>query len=116
MGEQFLFGGVGAGAEHDERFDGLTPLGVGHTDDGGFGDGGVLDEGVFDLDRRDVLAAGDDDVLLAVGDGEVAVVVDPPAVTGVEPSVADDLGGVCGLLPVAAEDGVAAGEDLAVVV
>ena len=57
-----------APGEHDERLDGLAPLLVGHADDGRLGDGRVLEQAVLDLDRRDVLAARDDHVLLAVGD------------------------------------------------
>jgi hypothetical protein len=38
--------------------------------------------------RRDVLAAGgDDDILLPVGDGEIAVSVDKADVAGLKPSV-----------------------------
>jgi hypothetical protein len=44
---------------------------------------------VLPLAGRDVLAAGrDDDVLHPVGDVEVAVVVDPADVAGVQPAVA----------------------------
>ena len=44
--------------------------------------------------RRDVVAARvDDDVLLAVGDLEVAVGVDLADVAGVQPAVAQRLGG-----------------------
>src|SRR5207302_6914372 len=64
---------LGARAEHDQRLDGLAPLLVGDADHGGLGDGGVLVEAVLDLDRRDVLAAGDDHVLLPVGDHHVGV-------------------------------------------
>ena len=49
----------------------------------------------------DVLAARDDHVLLAVRDREVVLVVDAAAVAGVEPAVADRVGGLLGLLPVA---------------
>ena len=43
------------------------------ADDGGFGDARVLVQHTLDLGGIDVLAAGDDHVLLAVVDGEVAV-------------------------------------------
>ena len=40
----------------------------------------VANKHVLDLYGGDVLAAGDDHVLLPIGDDEVAVVVAPPAV------------------------------------
>src|SRR5436190_2294385 len=60
----------------DEGLDGLAPLLIGDTDDADLGDGGMLIDAIFDLDRRDVLAAGDDHVLLAVADRHVVLVVD----------------------------------------
>ena len=75
---------------------------------------GLLDV-VLEVGRRDVLAAGgDDDVLLAPGDVEEAVLVHAPEVAGVEPSVDEGLARRVGVLVVAAEDVVAAKEDLAV--
>src|SRR5437870_10644078 len=103
--------GLLAGAEHDERLHRLTPLLVGDADHGDLGDGRVLVEAVLDLDRRDVLAAGDDHVLLAVGDDDVGA-VEVPAVAGVEPAVDDRLRRVLGLLPVALEHVVGAGQHL----
>ena len=64
---------------------------LGHADHRDLGDGRVREEHVLDLDRGDVLAAGDDDVLLAVADREVAVVADHAAVAGVEPAVDERL-------------------------
>ena len=73
---------------------------------------------VLEVLRRDVLAAGgDDQILLAVGDLQEAVRVDLAEVAGAEPAVVGE--GRCrrlGILVVAAEDGVAAHEDLAVLV
>src|SRR5690349_22426410 len=51
--------------------------------------------------------SGDDHVLLAVGDREVAVVVGRAAVAGVEPAPVERLGGGVGVLPVAGQDDVA---------
>ena len=48
------------------------------ADDGGLGDGGVLVEHLLDLARVDVQPAADDQVLLAVDDEEVAVLVHVP--------------------------------------
>ena len=107
---------VAAGRLDDERRDELAPLLVGDADHGDLGDVGVLEDGVLDLDRRDVLAAGDDDVLLAVRDRDVAELVDRPAVAGVEPAVDDRPRRRLGLLPVALHHDVAAGEHLALVV
>src|SRR5205814_7359570 len=55
------------------------------------------------------------EVLLAVGDVEVAVGVDAADVAGVEPAVLHGLGGGAGVLEVAAEDPGASQEHLAVV-
>jgi hypothetical protein len=74
---------------------------VRQADHGGLGDGGMLVEHLLDLPRVDVVAAADDQVLLPVHDVEVAAGVDPGQVTGVEPAVADRLGGGLGALPVA---------------
>src|SRR6476646_2765745 len=49
-------------------------------------------EGVFDLLRVDVLPAPDDQVLDPVDQGEVAAVVEPADVAGVQPSAAQRLG------------------------
>src|SRR4051794_6844243 len=66
--------------------------------------GALLDLGL-EVRRRDVLAArGDDDVLLAAGDREVAVGVDLPDVAGVEPAVLQRLPGRLLVLVVALED------------
>ena len=99
--------------DDDERGDHLAPLVVGDADDGDLGDGRVAEDGVLHLDRGDVLAAGDDHVLLAVGDGQVAAVVDRAAVAGVEPAAVQRLGRGVRVLPVAGEDGVALRQHLA---
>src|SRR4051812_15336277 len=54
---------------------------------------------LLDLARIDVVAADDDHVLLAVADVEIAVGVDLADVAGIEPAVAQRLGGL--LRPVA---------------
>jgi hypothetical protein len=61
----------------------------------------VLVEHLLDLPGVDVVAAPDDQVLLAVHDVEIALGVDPAHVAAVEPAVADRLGGGLGPLPVA---------------
>jgi hypothetical protein len=73
----------------------------------------VRQDGVLDLDRGDVLAAPDDDVLGAVLDQDVALLVDDGHVAGVEPAVADRRGRGLRVLVVAVHDGVRADDDLA---
>jgi len=53
----------------DERLDRLAPLLVGHADDRHFVDRRMRADNLLDLAGIDVGAAGDDHVLLAVGDG-----------------------------------------------
>ena len=65
----------------------LAEPGVGRGDDRDLGDARHAHEQLLDLGRADVLAAADDDVLLAVGDREVAVGVEHADVAGHEPAV-----------------------------
>ena len=83
MSSSFRLGSV-AHAHH--RADLFAVALVGDADDGGFGDVGVLVERGLDLGRVDVLAAPDDDVLQAVDDVEVALVVEAAEVAGVRTS------------------------------
>ena len=63
------------------------------ADHGRFGDRRVTDREIFQIDRRDPLAAGLDDVLGAVGDPHIAVLVDGGDVAGVEKAfVVEDVG------------------------
>jgi hypothetical protein len=88
---------------------------VGDAGHGGLGDGGVLHQESFDLGRVGVETADDEHVLLAADDPQVAAVVDRPEVSGVQPPVrVDGLRGRGGVVEVAAHDGVAAGQHLAV--
>ncbi len=57
---------------------------------------------LLDLARVDVVAAADNQVLLAVDDEVVAILVDCGDVAGVEPAVAHDLARRLLALPVAA--------------
>src|SRR5690606_3730678 len=99
--------------EGDERDD----VGAAVAEGERLADERVLLEVVLDHRRRDVLAArGDDELLLAVDDGEEAVLVEAPDVAGVDPAVlVDQLGGRLGAAQVAGGAGGAADEDLAVV-
>src|SRR6266508_4234819 len=77
-------------------------------------DVGVAVEDLFDLARVDGVAAADDDVLLAVDEEEVALVVDVPDVAGFEPAlVRYGLAGRVFVSEIAAHDPRAADEDLA---
>ena len=94
-----LFGArLGAVLERDRGADLLAVLVVGHAEHRGLAHGRVLVEDLLDLARVDVVAAADDHVLLAVDDEEVAVLVDGRHVAGVQPAVADRLGGRVGRL------------------
>ena len=73
----------------------------------------VAVEHVLDLERGDVLAAGDDDVLAAVLDLDVAVGLHHREVAGVEPAAAERLLGRRAVLEVALHRDIAAEHDLA---
>ena len=73
----------------------------------------MLEQRVLDLDRRDVLAAGDDDVLRAVAELHVAVGVLDAEVAGMEPAAGEGLVGRGLVLEVALHHDVAAEHDLA---
>ena len=98
--QQVSLGEGGVGAAYDDGSSDLSPAVVGDADDGRLGHGRVLEEAVLDLDGRDVLAAADDHVLLAVDDGQVPLGVQRPAVAGVEPPTLERLR-ARGPLPVA---------------
>ena len=87
------------------------------ADDHDLADQRVRPQPVLEHGRGDVLAArGDDELLLAAGDAQEALVVQRAEVAGVQPAVGvERLLGRCLVLPVAAEDDLAAEQDLAVV-
>src|SRR3954464_4765022 len=93
--------------ERDGRSDLLAERLVRDAHDGGFPDARVLVEDLLDLARGHVVAAADDQVLLAVDDEEVTVLVDTGHVAGVEPAAAHGLLGRVRALPVAPHDIVA---------
>src|SRR5437763_924006 len=76
VGDDLLPGDLLVGRRDDQRGHHLAPLLVRHPDHRDLGHRGVAEHRVLDLDRRDVLAAGDDHVLLAVADRQVAALVD----------------------------------------
>ncbi len=64
-------------------------------------------QAAFDFDRRDIFAAGDNEVVDAPGDEEIAVGVNKPGVAGEIPAVADSGGVGIGPPPIAFEGFVA---------
>ncbi len=93
VGEQFLLGRVPIGTGHHVRDRHLAVHVVGGcADHGAFEDRRVGGEGVLDLLGIQVFSAPDDHVLDAVDQGEVAVVVEPSDVAGVQPPGDDGAG------------------------
>src|SRR5207247_10175976 len=97
-------GRLHAGLERDERLGALAPALVGDRDHRALHDGGVTRHRLLDLDRRDVLAAGDDDVLLTIAQLDVAVRMPHRDVAGVKPSAPKCLGSGVGLHRAARSD------------
>ena len=79
-------------AMHDGGDDLLAPLGVGHADDAGVGDGGMPRQHVLDLTGRHVLGAAHDHVVEPALEVEVPVVVERPGVLRREPAVDHHVG------------------------
>ena len=67
----------------------------------------MLEDGLFDFGRVDVLASGLDQLLLRLAPGieEVAVRVEAAEIAGVMAAVAEGVGIIIGKVPVALEDG-----------
>ena len=100
--------------QHHDRDRLFAPALVGHADHGDLAHLRHLIDDALDFGGGDILAAGDDHVLLAVGEIEEAVVVEIADVAAAEP-VAEERGcGLLGIFPVAARDLRAAQADLAV--
>src|SRR5262245_10615682 len=74
---------------HDVADDLLAVDLVGHADRRGIGDAGVLEQHRVDLERCDVDAAADDEILSAAGDAYEAVVVHDREVAGLDALAAD---------------------------
>src|SRR5690348_3421824 len=99
---------------HDHRDDLLTQVGVRRPDHGDLSHRRMPRQRLFHLTRVDVVAAADDQLAGAAGDGEVAVVADRAEIAGLEPAVrAEYFGGGVGAVPVAGEDVRPAHLDLA---
>jgi len=84
-------------------------------------DHGLVDFGLegqcrLDALRGDVVAAAaDDNIFLAIGDPNEAIVVDLTDVAGVDPAIAQGLGGGIGIVPVPVHRQLAANQYFAVV-
>src|SRR5215210_3332815 len=91
-GQDLLLRRLGARPLDDEGLDGLTPVLVGDAYRDGLGHVGVLEEDLFHLARVDVVARGQDHVLLPVHDVEVAVLVHLRNVARVKPAVLQSSG------------------------
>ena len=99
---------------HHDRLDRFAPFVVGDADHGGFGDVRMIADRALDFGGIDVLAAGDDHVLDAVVDVEIAVLVHVAGIAGAQPAVAAErFGGRLRQVPVAGHVGAGAGRDLA---
>ena len=102
----------GAVPNDDEGLRRLAPPRMRHADDRGVGHVGVLVQARFDLQRGHVLSPTDDDVLLAIGDPQDAV-LELAAVAGREPFAVERRLRNLGLAPVADHALRGAGEHLA---
>src|SRR5204862_3617308 len=107
-------GSLLAGLHHHDRLDRFAPFVVGNADHGGLGDVRVVAYRALDFGGIDVLAAGDDHVLDAVVDVEVAVLIHVAGIAGTQPAVATErFGGCLRQVPVADHVGAGAGGDFA---
>src|ERR687898_2659084 len=93
------------GGEDHERLDQVPPLFVGHSHYGALGDRRVAYEDVLDLERPYAVPGGEDHVVRATHEPEVAVLVPGRSVAGEIVAVLHDVLGLFGLLPVPLEEG-----------
>src|SRR3954463_516679 len=107
VGDDLARSRVLARGERDECLRYLAPLLVGHRDHGRFEHRGMADYRLLDLDGADVLAPGDDDVLLAIAQLDGAVGVAHAEVAAVEPASLEGLRGGIGIAEIAEHHHVA---------
>ncbi|KAF1854083.1 hypothetical protein Lal_00005300 [Lupinus albus] len=112
-GDDVGLGRGGAVLQRDEGAGRLAPLLVMAGDDGGLQHLWMLVEHILHLDGRDVLATGDDDVLRAVLDLDIAVFMPDGEIAGVEPAAGEGLLGRLGVLQIPLHDVVSTHHDLA---
>src|SRR6185295_15480712 len=84
---QLLCGNLGPVRDDDEGLQPLAELRVIDSDHGNLDDGGVVGEQVLDLAREDVLATGDDHLVVAPVDEEPAVSVEVADVAAAKQTV-----------------------------
>src|SRR5712691_9605806 len=94
-----------AGTQDDEGLHDLAAYRVGARHHGRLEDGGVLEERALDLEGPDAIASGDDDVVRAADEPEIAVLVALGAVARQVPLTAAAGTGLLGVLPVPAKEG-----------
>src|SRR5439155_15145086 len=94
-----------AGTQDDEGLDDLAADRVGARHHGRLEDGGVLEERALDLEGPDAIASGDDDVVRAADEPEIAVLVALGAVARQVPLTAAAGTRLLGVLPVFAKEG-----------
>src|SRR3954469_6975405 len=102
-----------AGPELDEGLCGLAAIRVGNAEHDHLVHAWYGVDRLLDHLRIDVEAAGDDHVLLAVDQEEIAVAIDIADVAGEEAAVDEGLRGSFGLIPIAPDDVRALDADLA---
>src|SRR5215212_5272001 len=110
---QLYFAGLGPRPQHDERLRTLAPFLVWYADHGDFEYRRVRLDRLLDLDGRDVLAPGDDDVLGAIAQFDVPVWMHHTEVAGVQRPAPEYLGGGLFVAEVTGHDVVASHHDLA---
>ncbi len=112
---QAVLPGVAArelGVGHDQRHQVRSGIAVDHH----LAELGLESQNALDPLWRAVVAAGEhDQVALAIGDLDVARIVDQPDVAGMQPAVLERLGGRRLVAPVALHHRFAAHQDLAIV-
>src|ERR1019366_3259833 len=91
----------------------FAPPLVGRGDDGRLRNGGMCAEHLLDFYSRDVLSAGDDNVLKAIAQLQIPVRVHHREVTGVEPATGEGFSGRLRVTVVPEHDVVPAHDDLA---
>src|SRR5665647_3253295 len=111
--QQLVGGSLLPRLEFDESARRLAPFVVGFCHHRGGGDCGMLVKRVLHLDRGDILAAGNDDVLRAIFQLDVAIRMHDAEIAGVEPAAGKLLLGRSLVLEIALHHDIAAHHHLA---